>query len=279
MEIISKKDLYELKFYIEETLLEEIENLLIIQGFTTDYFTEKEKDKIKFAVYGKRGKIKNLNNILKEKGITVEINDKIVLWKENEILKPYKVIDDVIINPNLNEGIRIKEDKKIVITLIPGIAFGTGRHESTKLAVKLILSLNLKGKRVIDIGCGSGILSVLSKKLGAIYVKALDKEPQAIEKTKETASLNNVNIDIQISDLLENVTGRYDLVIANIVPEILKKLLPQLDKVITKDSKVIFSGIYEDSYQIMKSTILKYNYIIEKELILNGWHSFLFKKN
>lgn len=279
MEIISKKDLYELKFYIEETLLEEIENLLIIQGFTTDYFTEKEKDKIKFVVYGKRKKIKNLNNILKEKGITVEINDKIVLWKENEILKPYKVIDDVIINPNLNEGIRIKEDKKIVITLIPGIAFGTGRHESTKLAVKLILSLNLKGKRVIDIGCGSGILSVLSKKLGAIYVKALDKEPQAIEKTKETASLNNVNIDIQISDLLENVTGRYDLVIANIVPEILKKLLPQLDKAITKDSKVIFSGIYEDSYQIMKSTILKYNYIIEKELILNGWHSFLFKKN
>ncbi|HID15253.1 MAG TPA: methyltransferase domain-containing protein [Candidatus Atribacteria bacterium] len=276
---MSKKDLYELKFYIEEPLLEEIENLLIIQGFTTDYFTEKEKDKIKFAVYGKREKIKNLNNILKEKGITVEINDKIVLWKENEILKPYKVIDDVIINPNLNEGIRIKEDKKIVITLIPGIAFGTGRHESTKLAVKLILSLNLKGKRVIDIGCGSGILSVLSKKLGAIYVKALDKEPQAIEKTKETASLNNVNIDIQISDLLENVTGRYDLVIANIVPEILKKLLPQLDKVITKDSKVIFSGIYEDSYQIMKSTILKYNYIIEKELILNGWHSFLFKKN
>ncbi len=268
------KDIYELKFYInKEQEEEEIEALLILYNLSTNYFVKEGKEESKFSVYGKKGELFRFAKILKEKGIKTELSNNIILWKYKEEGVPYTFIEGVIINPTLNKKINTKD---IVINLIPGLAFGTGRHESTKIAARLLMETEISGKRVLDIGCGSGILSVLSKKLGASYVKGIDNEPQAIEKSKETAKLNKIKIDVMLSNLVEGVEEKYDIIVANILPDILEKLLPKLPKVTLPHSKIIFSGIYEDRKEYMKSLILDHNYTIEREFELNRWYGFLF---
>ncbi len=254
--------------FAEKEKEEELENLFIIKGFSTRYYIEKKEDGLKAEIYGEEKELRDLAEILKDKVKNMSLEDKINLWTPPKRLLPYELIEGVIINP---------APENIIITLVPGLAFGTGRHESTKIAAKLLTELNLKEKSVLDIGCGSGILSVLSKKIGARYVKAVDSEPQAIEKTRETAKLNETEIDVSLSDLLQNVEGKYDIIIANILPEVLKKLLIQLPKVLKRESNIIFSGIYDEEHNTMKEVISKYSFKIIKEEELNNWYGFLFK--
>ncbi len=271
--IMKDKDIYELKFHIDKEREEEIEILLVLHNLSTNYFINEGKEESKFLVYGEKGELFRFAKILKEKGIKTELSNNIILWEYKEEGTPYTFIKGVIINPAPDKTINTKD---IVINLIPGLAFGTGRHESTKIAARLLMETKVLGKRVLDIGCGSGILSVLSKKLGASYVKGIDNEPQAIEKAKETAKLNKVEIDVTLSDLLKNIWEQYDIIIANILPPILEKLLPELPKVTLPNSKIIFSGIYEDSKDPMEALIMAHKYKIEKELELNRWYGFLF---
>ncbi len=270
---MENKEIYELKFYTDKKSEGEMESLLSLYDLSTNYFIEEDKVGSKFSVYGKKERLFKLEKILKEKGIKTELSNKITSWKDVEELSPYEFISGVFINPSPKKKAEIKG---LIIHLIPGIAFGTGRHESTKIAAKLLMELKVSGKRVLDIGCGSGILSVLSKKLGASYVKGIDNEPQAIEKSKETAKLNKIKIDVMLSNLVEGVEEKYDIIVANILPDVLEKLLPKLPKVTLPHSKIIFSGIYEDRKDYMKSLIMNHNYTIERELELNRWYGFLF---
>ncbi len=252
---------------IEKESIEDIENLLIIEGFSTSYFIEAKEEEINIKIYGKEKELIRLKELLKDKIQDIKIEREKDYWNNPTELLPYEFIKGVIINP---------EPENIIINLKPGIAFGTGRHESTKIAAILLKNIDLKEKNVLDVGCGSGILSVLSKKLGAKDVMAIDNEPQAIEKTKETAKLNDIKIDTALSDLLEKIEGKYDVVIANIIPEVLEKLITQLHKVITKESLIIFSGIYKDRYSFIKNLILNYKFKILKEEELNDWWGLLF---
>ena len=252
---------------LKKEVIEEIENLLIIKGFSTDYFIEEKEGEINIKIYGDEKNLVKIKELLKNKVQNIKIENEKNYWNEPYELLPYEFIKGVLINP---------APENIIINLKPGIAFGTGRHESTKIAGILLKNINLKEKNVLDIGCGSGILSVLSKKLGAHRVTAIDNEIQAIEKTKETADFNNVEIDVLFSNLLEKIKGKYDVIIANIIPEVLKALIIQLNKVIKEESLIIFSGIYEDSYVFMKNLILKHNYTILKEEKINDWYGFLF---
>ncbi len=252
--------------YPKRDTIEEIENILSKKGLALNYFIEETEDDVKIKIYGEESTLYNLLHKFGE-DVKKELKDTIELWNKPERLLPYEFIDGVIINP---------DPKNIIINLVPGLAFGTGRHESTKIAAKLLMTLEVHNKSVLDIGCGSGILSILSKKLGADYVLSIDNEQQAIDKTRETAALNNENINVKRSDLLEDISERFDIIIANILPPILKRLLLKLNKVTLPKSHVIFSGIYEDSLQSMREEIIRYGYSILKEEELNKWYGFLF---
>ena len=124
------------------------------------------------------------------------------------------------------------------------MAFGTGLHETTNLCIEQLQQLQLDNKSVLDIGCGSGILSVASSKLGAKEVFATDIDPLAVEATLDNAELNKIsNINAVEGSLLDKVDKKYDVVIANILLNVLDILIPDLPKALEKDGIFICSGL------------------------------------
>lgn len=129
---------------------------------------------------------------------------------------------------------------RIAIRIDPGLAFGTGSHPTTKL-VLAFLEENLKGgERVLDYGCGSGILAIAAAKLGAARVDAVDLDPQALETTRTNAHANGVELTASAPDALP--AGGYDLVVANILAQPLIVLAPLLAQ---RGERVALSGILE----------------------------------
>nr|WP_228288126.1 50S ribosomal protein L11 methyltransferase [Thermosipho ferrireducens] len=167
-------------------------------------------------------------------------------WIKNIIREPFEFIDGVWIDPDFHEI----NTSGIVIKLTPGLAFGTGLHDTTKLAAELLRKYLKPGDVVLDLGCGSGILSILAKKMGAGRVVAVDNDPLAVEVAKENAKKNGVDIEIRQSDLFSNVTGKFDLIISNIIAEILLKVLEQVKDFLNFNGKVIFSGIVDSKVDL-----------------------------
>ncbi|MDO4912288.1 MAG: 50S ribosomal protein L11 methyltransferase [Lactobacillus sp.] len=131
-----------------------------------------------------------------------------------------------------------------VIKLDPGLAFGTGNHETTKLAMLCLERVMTKPKSVVDVGTGSGILAIASKKFGASSVLATDITDESINATHENMALNQIeDIEIQKTSLLSGISGKFDVIIANILAEILLELIPQLDEHLNEGGQIIFSGI------------------------------------
>lgn len=161
----------------------------------------------------------------------------------NEWKKYYEpfYIGNILIKPS---WIEIDETDHTVLEINPGMAFGTGLHETTNLCIEQLQQVKLDNKCVLDIGCGSGILSVASSKLGAKEVFATDIDPLAIEATLDNAELNKIsNIKAVEGSLLDKVDKKYDVVIANILLNVLDILIPDLPKALEKDGIFICSGL------------------------------------
>ena len=152
-----------------------------------------------------------------------------------------------------------------IIKLDPGLAFGTGSHKTTQLALLGLEQILVRPETVCDVGTGSGILAIASSILGARSVLATDISDEAITAANENISLNNLtNIKVQKTNLLNKVKDKYDIIVANILAEILLDLIPELNEHLNSNGKVIFSGI--DCDQIEK---------IKKALTVNGFHIIL----
>ena len=177
----------------------------------------------------------------------------------NEWKKYYEpfYIGNILIKPS---WIDIDESDHKVVEINPGMAFGTGLHETTNLCIEQLQELNLIDKIVLDIGCGSGILSVVSSKLGAKEVFATDIDPLAIEATLENANLNKIsNINAVKGSLLDKVDKKYDVVIANILLNVLDILIPDLPKALKKDGVFICSGLINSQRDNIVNTLEKNN--------------------
>ncbi len=163
-------------------------------------------------------------------------------WKSH--YKPQR-IDGVTVVPSWESY--EPSDGETVIRLDPGMAFGTGSHETTRLVIKLLQRVALSGKRVLDVGCGSGILSIVASSLGASSVNAYDIDPVAVRVTEENVRACGItNIKVGVSDLLlgvERVAGGYGVLCANIVADIIIRMLPDVASYITADAPIILSGI------------------------------------
>lgn len=160
--------------------------------------------------------------------------------------KPTRIGKNLIIVPDGDSYEAAESDVRI--DLEPGLAFGTGTHETTRLCAAFLEEYVKDGDYMLDVGAGSGILAICASKLGAEYCAACDIDPIAVRTEKENALLNGcTNIDCFVSDLLSDVTlkeGRaYDIVTANIVADIIIKMSPEIGAFVKNDGLVITSGV------------------------------------
>lgn len=132
-------------------------------------------------------------------------------------------------------------------------AFGTGTHETTQMIVSLLLSQNLTGKRVLDCGCGTGILGIVAAKYGAKEVVAYDIDEWSVNNAQHNAELNEVELDVLEGDkrVLSHVNGVFDYVLANINRNIILEDLSAFVSVMTTNSRIILSGFYEQDAEII----------------------------
>jgi len=163
---------------------------------------------------------------------------------------------------------KINNPKLINIILDPGLAFGTGAHPTTHLCTEWLIDNVSKEKKVLDYGCGSGILAIAAFKLGAKMVKGVDIDPQAIIASKENGNVNECNIDWLNTN--EDFKFQTDLLVANILSSALSVLAPLLASYCAPKGKIALSGILESQEnQIKKIYAPWFNF--EKTLKNNGW--------
>ncbi len=161
----------------------------------------------------------------------------------------------------------------------PGLAFGTGTHETTSLCVEFLEKYSDGKKKLLDIGCGSGILMLIGKKLGVKKVVGIDIDDKVRDVVLENFSKNNINDDFQviIGNLVDDVNEKYDFVVSNILVDVLEKLLEDIEKILENGATVIFSGILNEKEEAFVKKAENYNLkqIDRKEK--NNWVSLVFK--
>lgn len=137
--------------------------------------------------------------------------------------------------------------QKTVLLLDTGVAFGTGQHETTSMCLSIAEGLNLVGKRVLDVGCGSGILGLSALLLGAKTAELVDIDSQATDAAKHNAQINGLSeaVCIKTGNLTEQTAGTFDVVFANLTADILALLYKDIEKVVHKGTLVVLSGILD----------------------------------
>lgn len=251
--------------YIDEKLLENDTEETKIMA----YFSEEETNlPEKISVI--KEKIRNLTEFGLSIGSgTVELSnvnqeDWESAWKQ--YFKPVHVTDRIVVKPEWEEY--SPQEGEIVIEIDPGMAFGTGTHETTSMCINQI-EKNLKaGDRVIDIGSGSGILSMAAVLLGAEKATGVDLDPVAVRVALENVELNNLQdkIDILHGNLTDVIREKADIVVANIMADIILILLEDVREFIKDDGMFISSGIIQEKRAAVEARLLEKNFsIVEVE--------------
>ena len=164
---------------------------------------------------------------------------------------------------------------EVVIRMDPGMAFGTGTHETTRLVIRLMQDVLTGGERVLDVGTGSGILSICASKLGARSCNAYDIDPVAVKVARENAIADGCeNITVGVSDLLRGVDlsgGKYDFCVANIVADIIIRMLPDVRDYVMEGSPLILSGIIGERADEVREAVIRNGFTVEREIKENDW--------
>ena len=164
-------------------------------------------------------------------------------WKQ--YYKPSKVGEKIVVKP-IWEEYEAKENE-LVVDLDPGMAFGTGTHETTRMCIQALERYVKEESTVFDVGCGSGILAIAAAKLGAKLAVGVDLDPVAVESSIENVGYNNLsNIEILHGNLVEVIDGKADIVVANILAEIICILTDDVKRVLKDGGIFITSGIIHD---------------------------------
>ena len=172
-----------------------------------------------------------------------------------------------------------KKDNQIKILIDPGMAFGTGEHESTKMCLKLMSEVDFTDKDVIDVGTGSGILGVAAILSGAKSAYMCDIDSVAVKAAEENAKLNGVKdiVDIELADLLTKQDKKGDIVLANLTAGILIRLSSDLMNHMKDNGILICSGIIHERKQEVIDSFVKNGFKLEKELIMGEWDALQFR--
>ena len=165
------------------------------------------------------------------------------------------------------------KDGEVVVLMDPGMAFGTGTHETTRLCAAMLEQFEPAGKRVLDVGCGSAILAIAAAKLGADQAFACDIDPESIKVARRNCELNATpNVTCEVSDLLADVPeGKYDIILANIVADIIIRLAPDAPEYLADGGVMIVSGIIVERADEVKAALSAAGFEVVAERTENGW--------
>lgn len=198
-------------------------------------------------------------------------------WKK--YYHTFKIGQRLVIKPSW-ESYQIQGDE-VLVEIDPGMAFGTGIHASTRFCLRFLDEYIKGGERVIDAGCGSGILSIAAVKLGAYHAKAMDIDEVAVRIARENAALNYLQDSILVKagdvvEIMENESA--DIVMANITADIIVNLIPAVTRALVKGGYFFGSGIIESRWPEVKEQLIKYGFKIEKTLNEAEWMGIVARK-
>lgn len=213
---------------------------------------------------------------------TEQNQDWMAEWKKGFV--PFHLVDGVWVVPHWCQR---PHEAKQVIWMEPGMAFGTGTHETTRLAAELLAEAlrSRPGARVLDVGTGTGILAILAQLLGAEVTVATDIDSEAVRVARENIELNQKNDiavsleTIQVSDQsLSEVVGVFEIVVANIIDGVLVALQSGLKRKMAPDGALILSGIIDERYEHFKERFELGDLHLTEHKMLKEWHGWLVER-
>ncbi len=203
---------------------------------------------------------------------TVGVNEEDWANSWKAYYKPIKIGKKLVIVPAWEKY--TPADGELIVRMDPGMAFGTGTHETTRLVIELLEKYTAKGCRMLDVGTGSGILAICASKLGADECRAYDIDPMAVRVANENIKDSGLkNITCEVSDLLRHVdrSRPYDLICANIVADIIIRMTPDVGALMHENTVLLASGIILERSEDVVECFEKNGFRIVECLVENGW--------
>ena len=227
-----------------------------------------------------------INNLIKydidigKNAVTItEVNEEewSTAWKK--YYKPVKITDKITIIPTWEEYEKTSDDE-MIIELDPGMAFGTGTHPTTVLSIRALEQYVKQGNVVIDVGSGSGVLSITAAILGAKKVYAYDLDEIAVKSTRINVKLNHVQdrVDVKQNDLLKGVEHQADIIVSNILAEIILQFVEDAYKRLHSGGYFITSGIIKGKKDEVKDELTRVGFKIVDTKEMEDWYLFVAQK-
>lgn len=208
-----------------------------------------------------------------------EVNEEdwATAWKQ--YYKPVKISERITITPTWEEYTKETADE-IVIELDPGMAFGTGTHPTTVLSIQALERYIDENNEVLDVGCGSGVLSIASILLGAKHVLALDLDDVAVKTTKANIEVNHLSdfITVQQNNLVQGISNQVDVIVANILAEIILLFEKDAFELLKPDGIFITSGIIQTKKEQVKEALINAGFAILEINEMEDWVSIIARK-
>ena len=201
-------------------------------------------------------------------------------WADNwkKYFEPARITHDLTIVPSWTDYEAGPSEK--VIKLDPGMAFGTGTHPTTKMSLFALEQVLRNGETVLDVGTGSGVLSIASSLLGAKEIFAYDLDDVAVRVAQENIALNagTENIHVAAGDLLKDVDIKADVIVANILADILVNLTDDAYRLLKDEGYLIMSGIISEKWELVRESAEAAGFFLETHMIQGEWNACVFKK-
>ena len=199
-------------------------------------------------------------------------------WKK--YYNPVKISKRFTIVPTWEDYSPVSSDE-LIIELDPGMAFGTGTHPTTVMCIQALERTVKSNDYVVDVGTGSGVLSIAAALLGAKHVNSLDLDEVAVESAKQNVKLNKVDDRVAVSqgNLLDGVAEQADIVVANILAEVIMRFTDDVAKVVKPGGYFIASGIIQPKKQDVKAAIIASGFTVEETILMEDWVAIIAKRN
>jgi len=258
-EIISKKAIYKWDF-LDSKLIQRRKERPAVIVYLDD---EQENEQ----------RISEITSRFGEDNVTREDTDD-SQWKYSykEHFHTVDLTADIIVRPSWEDAKPAEEGKK-VIDLDPGMAFGTGTHETTSMCARLMEEAGCEGKKILDAGTGSGILAITAVLLGSSEVMGIDIDPEAVDSAEKNVEKNGCSgiVKIKQADLKKGMDFRADVIVANLVAELIASLAAEVAGHLTPGGIFISSGILSEKRQMVTDVLQQNDFRIIKIMDEGGW--------
>ncbi len=210
--------------------------------------------------------------------VRVPEQDWLKRWRDS--LKPFSVGETFLVVPTSFTGEAPDPGKRVVLRIDPGMAFGTGTHESTQLCLEIMEHLDLNQRAVLDVGTGTGILSIAAVRLGAKKVFACDSDDTAVPVAISNLQINGVagEVDLWSGSVDAVRTESVELCMGNLMKSVFEQLWPDLQRIIVPGGRLICSGILEDQSVMFQEELKEARFQVEEMKRANEWVGFLARK-